>query len=234
MSAIRLVTFDVTNTIIRVAGNVGYNYCQMASKYNTIADPTKIDKAFPKVYKDYTKKYPNFGVFNDLTPNKWWTMVVKETFREAGYEDDHLDKIAQDLYTFFASSEGWEILPEAISTLQQITDRGVLLGAVSNFDERLEQVLNNLDIRHYFQFVLSSTVVKCEKPSKDIFKMAMKAVKCKPEESLHIGDNVITDYEGATGAGMNALLLWNKTKAIPEAVDTTRVVYHLADVLKFL
>lgn len=234
MSSIRLVTFDVTNTIIRVVGNVGHNYAQAAAVYNKTVDPVKLDNAFPKVYKHHSNMYPNFGVHNGLTTNKWWNMVVEETFREAGCDDANVDKIAQHLFVHFASGKGWEILPEAVSTLTKLAERGVTIGVVSNFDERLERILTHLALRHFFKFVICSAVVKCQKPNEDIFKLALKAGNCKPEAALHIGDNVFTDYEGATKAGMKAVLYWNKSKAVPETVNSNNVVHNLSDVLHFL
>lgn len=234
MSPVRLVTFDVTNTIIRVSGGVGHVYAKVAAMYNTSVDPADLDHSFPKVYRQYITKYPNFGVHDSLTPNKWWNMVVHDTFREAGCTHEKLDKIAQHLYVHFASGQGWEVLPGAVQTLEKLKSTGVKLGVVSNFDERLEKILTHLALLHYFQFVLSSALLKCAKPSSEIFRMATEKGDCKPEEIIHVGDNVITDYEGARAAGMRALLYRDRTKDIPEGVDKANVVFTLADVCKFL
>ena len=234
MSAIRLVTFDVTNTIIRVAGGVGQNYAQVAAMYNKKVDPGTLEKAFMSTYKHYNSKYPNFGTHNGLSSNKWWNLMVKDTFLSAGCDDKDLDSIAQHLYVHFATEKGWEVIPGAVSVLTKLKETGVTLGVVSNFDERLERILAQLSLRHYFQFVLTSVEAKCSKPDSNIFKQALQFVDCRPEEGLHIGDNALTDYEGATRAGMKALLYRRQSKSSPEAVNPEHIVHNLTDVVKLL
>lgn len=78
------------------------------------------------------------------------------------------------------------------------------LGIISNFDSRLDVLLRNMKLYHYFDFVLSSYQVGFEKPDKEIFRSAMKFSELeglKPEECLHIGNTPVTDYFGAKNAG---------------------------------
>lgn len=84
------------------------------------------------------------------------------------------------------------------------------LGVISNFDSRLDVLLRNMKLNHYFDFVLSSYQAGCQKPDKDIFQMAMKASELKdlkPEECLHIGDTPVTDYFGPRSAGWYSLMI---------------------------
>lgn len=84
---------------------------------------------------------------------------------------------------------------------------------ISNFDERLEEILINTDIRKYFSFVLTSWLCGREKPDSTIFKEAMKlgetinGTPIKPEEIIHIGDNLKLDYQGAKKIGWNSYLI---------------------------
>ncbi|XP_045211301.2 haloacid dehalogenase-like hydrolase domain-containing protein 3 [Mercenaria mercenaria] len=235
MSRIRLVTFDVTNTIIRVTKSVGQNYANVARMYGKDVDVTKLNTSFRAVFSNYNKLYPNFGVHNGLTPFKWWSKVVVDSFREAGSDEQHLEQIAQHLYVMFATSKGWEVLPGAEKTLTELKQKGVKLGVISNFDDRLDKILTELALRHYFDFVLASAVVKIAKPDPDLFEMAFKMADVKPEEALHIGDNILTDYVGARNSGCKGVLLVPPDKQIPKDVDSSCVIrnlYQLTDYFK--
>lgn len=88
------------------------------------------------------------------------------------------------------------------------------LGVISNFDSRLDVLLRNMKLNHYFDFVQSSYQAGFEKPDSEIFKIAMKASELKdlkPEECLHIGNTVTADYLGPRKAGWYSLLLHEKT-----------------------
>ena len=84
------------------------------------------------------------------------------------------------------------------------------LGVISNFDSRLDVLMRNMKINHYFDFVLSSYEAGAEKPDSDIFKRAMQISELKdlkPSECLHIGDTPVTDYFGAKKAGWYSILI---------------------------
>ena len=48
--------------------------------------------------------------------------------------------ISERLYTGFTGAENWLVFPDVQPALQQMKAAGVLLGAISNFDERLSEL----------------------------------------------------------------------------------------------
>jgi len=50
-------------------------------------------------------------------------------------------------------------------------------------------------------------LVGYEKPHPEIFRQALHVMKTAPEESLYVGDVYSIDYLGATGAGMQSILM---------------------------
>lgn len=86
------------------------------------------------------------------------------------------------------------------------------MGIISNFDQQLESILKDVQIRQYFTFVLTSYDFGTEKPSLSIFEEALRLgslrkEKLLPQEAMHIGDRIDNDYFGARSAGWNALLI---------------------------
>lgn len=84
------------------------------------------------------------------------------------------------------------------------------LGVISNFDDRLEELLSNMKLAKYFDFIINSYRSGFEKPEREIFNRAMAESKIdglKPSDCLHIGDTPLTDYLGARNAGWYAALI---------------------------
>jgi putative hydrolase of the HAD superfamily len=99
--------------------------------------------------------------------------------------------------------------------LDKWRSQGIDLAIVSNFDSRIDDVLEALDLRDYFSNVTISTEVGAAKPHPKIFTDALTINICKPEEVLHIGDSFSADYQGALGVGIKAIWLNRKGKKAP-------------------
>ena len=220
--------------MIRVLGSVGQNYAAVAAQYGRNVDSTKIDIAFRKQFKLHMSQHPNFGVKSGISQFKWWTSLVEESFKEAGYDGPSLTQIANHLYIHFASSKGWEVIPGTLSALDSLKNRGLNLGLISNFDNRLEKILHELSLAHYFNFMIDSATFGEAKPHRAIFDYALQKAKTEPKEALHVGDNVTNDYHGAMNAGMNALLFLNEYKEIPDSVNADNVIRDLNEIERFV
>src|SRR6202158_4126864 len=72
---------------------------------------------------------------------------------------------------------------------------------------RIADVLHRCGTARCFRSITDSGIVGYEKPHPEIFRQSMKSMNATPEESLYVGDVYSVDYLGATGAGMQALLM---------------------------
>lgn len=100
---------------------------------------------------------------------------------------------------------------EALTLLQQA---GLRMHVISNSDGTVEESLVAAELRPFFREVIDSFLVKVEKPDTRIFQLAMRRARCRPEQSLYVGDMYHVDVLGARSAGMHALLVdpygdWN-------------------------
>jgi putative hydrolase of the HAD superfamily len=87
-----------------------------------------------------------------------------------------------------------------------ICDTGITPGRV------LRQILKQDGLLPYFRHCVFSDEVGRTKPYVDNFHLALRKLRAKPEESVHVGDLIRTDIRGAQGAGMHALLFTGITK----------------------
>ena len=60
--------------------------------------------------------------------------------------------------------------------------------------------------------IISGEDVKAYKPRREIFEKALALANCKPEEVIHVGDDLEGDVEGAKNAGITPILLDRKSE----------------------
>lgn len=111
------------------------------------------------------------------------------------------------LAAHFRDSRSWAIYEDVPGTLDDLERRGILLAVVSNWDSHLPDLLEGLGLARRFRAVLVSAIEETGKPDPEIFRRACARVGVALEESLHVGDSLREDYEGAQEAGLSALLL---------------------------
>lgn len=210
---VRLVTFDVFNTLIKVRGSVGKIYSQTAAKYNLRFDESTLNRCFRASFKEQTRLCPVYGTQSNVSTKAWWDEVVKKTFTTAGFEnttesrEKTLRELSNDLFRDFGTASHWQTFPESASVLEALVEKKLRLGVISNVDERLEKILEDLKLRSFFNFVICSSVVGLSKPSPKIFRLALSKSGVTAEETLHIGDDVDLDYWPALATGMKAFLV---------------------------
>lgn len=111
---------------------------------------------------------------------------------------------AAELFHRFASAEPWEVFGDVVTVLDALVARGYRLGVLSNWDERLPEVLSSLGLRDHFAVVVTSVDVGCEKPDARLFEQGVAALGVSAERTLHVGDRQLEDVEGAEAAGLQA------------------------------
>ena len=216
---IRMITMDVTGTIVTFKGTLEEHYLGAAEKCGVHnVDASKFSDAFDKAYRQTSTQYPCFGG-EEMTARDWWRECVSKSFQLAGYDLDEvtLDKLFDRIYSTFGSNAAYEIFPDALPFLWWAKRRGLTCGVLSNADERYgDSILPMLGLTHdELQFQCFSKVLNMEKPDPRVFMATMKhgesflpgVEPCDPSEVLHIGNDFLKDFEGARRVGMHAALL---------------------------
>jgi putative hydrolase of the HAD superfamily len=141
---------------------------------------------------------------NGSTDHSFWWMFYSQLLSEIGLQDD---AIRDQLVAGIRNSGNWDtIRPGTAGQLHEIGTR-YQTAVISNADGRIEDVLQKCGIARCFRTITDSGLVGYEKPHPEIFRHALKSMNATPEESLYVGDVYSVDYLGATGAGMQALLM---------------------------
>lgn len=122
--------------------------------------------------------------------------------------------LTDDAFTMLADhfrrAESWAVFDDVIPVLDELARRGFALAIVSNWDSYLPQLLERKGIAGRFAAVSVSAIEQTGKPGAEIFLRTCRRLDVAPAEALHVGDSPREDLEGATSAGLQALLLDRK------------------------
>jgi putative hydrolase of the HAD superfamily len=111
-------------------------------------------------------------------------------------------------------------------TLNQLKASGYLLGIVTNGREEFQRrTLRALGIEGDFNTVLISVTEGVRKPDAEIFLRALRNLKCRPDESIFVGDHPEVDIKGAHEVGMRTI--WKRNQDFPAAPCADAVINDL-------
>jgi putative hydrolase of the HAD superfamily len=107
-------------------------------------------------------------------------------------------------------------------------------GIVTNGFATLQRAkINRYHLAEYVDFTLVSEEVGFHKPDKRIFLKALEmAGNASPQQTLYIGDNPVSDIQGAQDAGITPILMNSRNDLT--APDGVAKVQKLSDLLKLL
>ncbi|XP_063986370.1 rhythmically expressed gene 2 protein-like [Diachasmimorpha longicaudata] len=209
----RLVTFDVTGTLLQTKLE---HYREIGVKYGAPElDLRLLAPSFKEHFSRLSNEHPVFGKHTGLGWQKWWKNLVYGVFRDQhpGISHDVLEKVSHNLIELYGTNNCWHLYPGAKDLLSYLNKQDIVVGVISNFDDRLEGILASTGLRDYFSFVLTSYNYGSEKPTRKIFTEALRLGEQArgeaiiPGEAVHVGDNFKLDYVGAKDAGWYAFLM---------------------------
>lgn len=124
---------------------------------------------------------------------------------------EHVDRqLADALYETML--ETWIPYDDTVPTLEQLKDRGVRIGLVSNVGVDIRPVLERSGLTELFDAVVLSYEAGSVKPGRGIFQRALDALGATASETLMVGDSW-QDDGGAAALGIRTLILPRTTGA---------------------
>ena len=203
------VFFDAANTLLYPYPSVGAVYAQVARRYGVDTTGTRVQQAFRQVWGTVEAQAEHdpvrYGI-GEPDGRRFWHAMVHATFAEIALPQD-FEAFFDELYWLFAQPTVWRLFPECLDVLQTLRQQGYLVGVISNWDNRLLQLLETMGLMTHVQHVSISALVGWEKPHGAIFQHATEAVGVSPARALHVGDNFTADVQGAHQAGLQPLWL---------------------------
>ena len=131
--------------------------------------------------------------------------------------------------------ENLSLFDSATETLSALKNK-VKLGMITNGPSKFQRgKIEKLHIEQYFDSIIVSGEFGKHKPHPSIFLEGIKSLNADPETSLHVGDRLDSDIEGAQSVGMRTILIHNNYPYdIQSNAKPTATIKNVNDLLELL
>ena len=117
------------------------------------------------------------------------------------------ERLFRELYEHFADPGSWRVAPDATATFDALLSCGYGIVLASNYDSRLDRVLDGKPELTPLRPALISAQVGVRKPGGAFFAKLATRLGVAPREVAYVGDDYGNDFVGASDAGMHAVFL---------------------------
>ncbi len=223
--SIQGVLFDATGTLIHPREAIGEVYARIARDYAVDLPAWRLDDAFKRVLRHAPPRVFPDAAAADLADleERWWYEVVRSTFlaSDSTARFDDPPAFHSRLYRYYASADAWSLPPAAAEVLASLARQGLLLGVVSNFDQRLLEILEALDIARFFRTTMIPARCRSEKPDPAIFESALSDLGLEAGHVVYVGDDPEKDLAAASRVGMRVVDVGELSSfaALPLAIE---------------
>lgn len=201
----RAVFFDAVGTLLFPDPAAPVVYAETARRHGLTLSPADVRARFIAAYRvEEEADAATDWATSEARERDRWHRIVTDTL--AGVSDP--DACYRHLFDHFAKPAAWRVAPDAADVLTALHRRKLLLGLGSNYDARLWPVLAGFpELAPVRDRVIISAAVGVRKPGAGFFWEVARTANSSASEVLFVGDDIGNDYEGATAAGLHAVLL---------------------------
>jgi putative hydrolase of the HAD superfamily len=221
----RAIYFDAVGTLLIPEPSPIAVYAEIGARFGLVRTVAEVRTRFHTAFQR-EEETDRDNAWRTSEPREYerWHRIV--TFALDGVTD--LQACFHTLYEHYATAAAWRLPPDTGEVLRTLAERGFILGMGSNYDARLHRVLANFPaLAPVCDRVLVSAAVGVRKPGREFFHAIARDAGCEPHEVVFVGDDVNNDYDGATAAGMHAILIDPNAKH----TSVTNRVANLRDLL---
>jgi len=207
--SLRAVLFDAAGTLFDPREPVGETYARVLAEHGAVIPAWRLEDAFARV----RRRAPAM-LFPDADPamwpaleREWWWSRLRETVRAADSEAQvrAFDDCFERLFAHFAHADAWRVRSGAVAALAALRAAGLRTAVVSDFDHRLDTLLDELGLAAHLDCVVRAAHAGAAKPDARIFRVALARLETAAEQALFVGDDPERDLAGARAVGMEAL-----------------------------
>ncbi len=206
---IRFAYFDVGGTLLDPTPTVGRVYAEAGAPFGLTASPEAIEAAFRRQWSAHIAALGRRALTLAKTEEEnldWWRKLVYRVLADVQFSGDE-EAVFLACWAAFERKSAWHVYEDARMTLDAFQAKGLRLGVLSNWDQRLPALLERLDLRQYFEELVVSCFEGREKPDRRLYEIAIERVQLAPEEILYVGDREDLDLDPARALGIHAYVI---------------------------
>ena len=228
------VLFDLDDTLVAFDAVTNQSWREVCLEYSTAnpgLDPETLFAAIRKVSDWYWSDPERHRIGrNNMAPVR--RRIVREAFMTMDLPEADADTMAEQ-YSM-VRLENMYVLPGAQSTLDLLRSRGYRLGLLTNGDGETQRYkIERFGLAKYFGTILIEGELGFGKPDLRIYRLALSALRLKPEQAWMVGDNLSWDVEAPQNLGIRAIWIDRKGTELPigSTAAPHRVIRDISEVL---
>ena len=194
---LRLISFDLDDTLYDnkpvILGAFATLYQHLVQLYPALAELYSLE-GFIRHSEQFRLDRPDIIDLEQLRH-----LQIKSILEEIGAQDANTETAYQ---AFYAARQKVQLHPHATSLLEVLVRKYSLI-SITNGNANPE----NFGLGSYFQLNLNPANTGMAKPDPSLYKHACNLMQVKPEQMLHIGNEIDNDYWAAKNAGAHAIWL---------------------------
>lgn len=230
-----VILFDLGFTLINFEGDF---HQAMKESYLALADSLitsgcQIDRQTfaDKFYEVISQYYRNRAIDLIERPVEENLLKTLHYFSMDNLKESVLQEAVKAMYCY--TEAWWKLEPDTHDTLTVLHNRGYRLGLISNASNTpdLNRLIDNHQLRQYFEIVVISAEEGIRKPDPRIFSKTLKKLGVRPENAIMVGDTLPADVLGAQNSGVKSVWITRRANR-PENNDVLESIqpdYAISD-----
>ncbi len=208
MPRIRAVFLDFYNTIARFDPPREQVQAQAAESLGVRVEPEAIQRSYVAADEFLSRENGAraLAVRSRHEVREFWSRYEQLLLLGAGADVD-VDTASAIFAAVRRTGNGFALFDDVRPMLDSLHSQGYTVGLISNMNDNLWEIAEDLGIQDRLAFVVTSGEVGASKPNAPIFLEALRRVGVEPEEAIHIGDQYLGDVTGARGVGIQPVLI---------------------------
>jgi len=204
MSSRRFVTFDCAGTLLKVDWAPGRFAVECARACGLDFGDAE-ESAYSRLLRQRWQDYEELNTTRDeATLDGFWRQLTLDWLAQenhAAVTEQVLEQARERLL------EKFEVFEDVLPCLDALSQLGVRVAIISNWDYSLHRILRAKGLTDRFEFAIASLEEGVEKPHERIYRIALDKLGAEPHEVAHVGDDPVDDFNGAREAGLRGLLI---------------------------
>jgi len=204
-----VVTFDCASTLVRVKWTPG-GFAVDCARAAGLEIAEEERAAYEKMLRYRWSDYQDLNQTRDpQILDGFWLQLTEDWLRAIGKPASLAAEMtaAAPALLYGKNSDMFLLYDDVLPIVDILSQRGIRLGVLSNWDYSLHRVLKALDVNHRFEFVFASLEEGFEKPDPRLFQLALDRFGVTAADAVHVGDDPLDDFRGAQDAGIRAYLI---------------------------
>lgn len=226
---IQAVFIDVGNTLVYETPSRFEIYAERARSRSRAVSTAEMRELMIRAHHELPREIDGAYRYSD----PWFGVYVERIFHDyLGLLKADLQPLREELFARFSDPATFALFDGALELLDELRGRGLRVGIVSNWSTRLPRLLADLDVTRRVDFVLCSAVERLEKPDPEIFRRALERAGVRPDQAVHVGDDLEKDVLGARRMGLRTILVDHAGRAERGHEPRARDLHQVAETLR--